>query len=179
MICRSLLQFLVFQLVFSSPHSLDLDVDSNDNVDTPFSSTDIAECTGDASQSYISEDSRGMNPGDDIDSDQNIEKFKRQARVCTPTTGWSPRKEDVQVWRAPSQVPTPVLDPLPWHREQMSHDPDKVCSKPLQPLLVTCGGPEIWYEQEQQIGWVFNCMWGKAVFFPNKTLSNTKIMHRS
>ena len=151
---------MALNLVSSDLIALDSNLDLIKNLEDQLSPSDIAECMGDTSQSFISEDSSGLNLEENIESDQAIGILRRQKSFCRSPSGWSPFKKDVPKWRAPEEMPNPLLDPFEWHRDRESHDPDKVCHEPLRPILLTCKGPEVWYEAN--MGYVLDCISGNT-----------------
>ena len=127
----------------SSSTDLNLDVSS-----IPIDQESLANvgCTADTLSSEIA--------SENLENDSDI--FQRQLKVC-PVQGiklpWSKPK-----WRAPATLP--ALDPANVPRGVGRSS--EFCLNSFIQTLVSCGGPEVWYEGT--IGFVLNCVIGMSGF---------------
>lgn len=149
--------FLILH-VFTSPipsSSADLNLDISSIPIDQESLTDVG-CTADTLSNEIA--------SEDLENDPDI--FPRQLKVCPVQNiklPWSNPK-----WRAPATLP--ALDPASVPRGVGRSS--EFCLNPLIQTLVSCGGPEVWYEGT--IGFVLNCVIGMSRFrsFPNRLESD-------
>lgn len=158
------LSFLIIFHVSANPvpsslTDLDLDGDSIDSIDSISVNPDSLVGAGGCQMDTSSSDSSDEN----TESDSNV-VFRRQSR--TPPTSCPnvniqfpkirPKRVRTPKWRPPDQLPKE--DPPSTGNARDS----EFCLHEYR-LLVSCGGPEVWYGG--RIGYVLNCLDGKFSLF--------------